>query len=356
MAYTKPTLSDLTKKCREYFNTHLPNVDAFLFPSFVFVLTKVIALMIYPLYIMLDYYLKQTFAHLADKENLLKHGAERGLSKGLATKAKGTVTITVTGATTINAGSFCQRSDGLRYVFDATTNLSTGTTSVNITAEFDGATYNLATGATLTLSSSNPLVSNIVAINSGIIGGSNTESIESFRERILNDIRSLKISGTKESVTNLIKNTKNGVTRVFFDYPTSIEYEVYFMMDETYSNGIPNAGDIAEVQTIIDDLEIGLHPIAKAPTLQTINISVNCFVPITDAQRESARLEIEDYLTIESDLSTTDNPFSVIKEGLDQAVARGLGTASFTMTSPTSNVAIASGKLPALGTLTITVV
>jgi uncharacterized phage protein gp47/JayE len=355
MAYIKPTLSELTQKCRQYFNTHLPNVDSFLFPSFVFVLCKVFALIVYPLYLFLDYYLKQTFVHLADEDNLLKHGVERGLSKNLPTKSKGFVTVVSTAGQAINAGDFLSRSDGLRYVFDTSTT-TTGNDTLPITAEFSGSSYNGVGGLSMSLALSNPLITSITVTSNALTGGSDIESTENFRKRVLENIRSLRISGTRETVTNLIKNGKNGVTRVFFDYPTSIDYQVYFMMDGTYPNGIPLSGDVAEVQTIIDDVEVGLHPIAVAPTLQAINISVNVSVAFTEAQKDAVILELEDYLTLESTLSTASKPFSVSKEGLDQAVARGLGTTSFTMTSPTVNVLIATGKLPSLGTLTLTAV
>jgi uncharacterized phage protein gp47/JayE len=352
MAYVKPTLTELTNKCRQYFNTHLPNVDAFLFPSFVFVICKVFALIVYPLYIFLDYYLKQTFVHLADDENLLKHGTERGLSKLLPTKSKGFVTIISTAGQTINAGAFMTRSDGLRYVFDNSI-VTTGSNVVAITAEFAGASYNAVAGLTLNLVLSNPLITSITVTSNALTGGTDTESTEAFRKRVLENVRSLRVSGTRETVTNQIKNGKNGVTRVFFDYPTSIDYQVYFMMDGTYANGIPLSGDVAEVQTIIDDIEVGLRPIAVAPTLQTINVTVNITEAFTQAQKDAVELEIEDYLTLESTLSTSTNPFSVSKEGLDQAVARGLGMTAFTMTSPTANVLIATGKLPVLGNLTL---
>lgn len=355
MAYIKPTLSELTKKCREYFNTHLPNVDSFLFPSFVFVMCKVFALIVYPLYIFLDYYLKQTFVHLADDDNLLKHGVERGLSRALPTKAKGFVTVISTAGQAINAGSFISRSDGLRYVFD-TSIVTTGNNILPITAEFTGSAYNGVSGLSMTLALSNPLITSITVTSNALTGGSDTESTENFRKRVLENIRSLRISGTRETVTNQIKNGKNGVTRVFFDYPTSIDYQVYFMMDDTYPDGLPLAGDVSEVQTIIDDIEVGLHPIAIAPTLQDINIIVEISVAFTEAQKNAVILELEDYLTLESTLSTSTKPFYVSKEGLDQCLARGLGTTSFTMTSPTTNVLIAVGKLPKLGNLTLTAV
>lgn len=352
MAYIKPTLSELTIKCRQYFNTHLPNVDSFLFPSFVFVMCKVFALIVYPLYIFLDYYLKQTFVHLADDDNLLKHGVERGLSKALPTKSKGFVTVISTAGQSISAGAFISRSDGLRYVFDTSTT-TTGNNVLPVTAEFTGSAYNAVSGLTLNLAISNPLITSITVASNGFTGGSDTESTELFRKRVLENIRSLRVSGTRETVTNLIKNGKNGVTRVFFDYPTSISYQVYFMMDDTYPDGLPLSGDVAEVQAIIDDIEVGLNPIAVAPTLQTLDVNVNISVAFTEAQKNAVILELEDYLTLESTLSTASKPFSVSKEGLDQAVARGLGTTSFTMTSPTANVAIATGKLPKLGTLTL---
>lgn len=355
MAYIKPTLSELTKKCREYFNTHLPNVDSFLFPSFVFVLCKVFALIVYPLYIFLDYYLKQTFVHLADDDNLLKHGVERGLSKLLPTKSKGFVTVISTAGQVINAGDFISRSDGLRYEFD-TSSTTTGNNILPITAEFAGSKYNGVGGLSMSLALSNPLITSIIVTNNALTGGSDTESTENFRKRVLENIRSLRINGTRESVTNLIKNSKNGVTRVFFDYPNSINYQVYFTMDDTYPDGLPLAGDIADVQAIIDDVEIGLHPIAIAPTLQSIDINVNISVAFTEAQKTAVILELEDYLTLESTLSTSTKPFFVSKEGLDQCLARGLGTTSFTMTSPTANVLIAVGKLPTLGNLTLTAV
>jgi uncharacterized phage protein gp47/JayE len=292
---------------------------------------------------------------LADNDNLLKHGVERGLSKNLPTKSKGFVTVISTAGQSINAGAFISRSDGLRYVFD-TSITTTGSDILPITAEFTGSKYNAVSGLTLTLAISNPLVTLITVSGTGLTGGGDTESTELFRKRVLENIRSLRISGTRETVTNLIKNGKNGVTRVFFDYPTSIAYQVYFMMDGTYPDGLPLSGDVADVQTLIDDIEVGLNPIAVAPTLQTINVSVNVSVAFTDAQRNAVILELEDYLTLESTLSTASKPFYVSKEGLDQAIGRGLGTTSFTMTSPASNVAIATGKLPKLGTLTLTAI
>jgi uncharacterized phage protein gp47/JayE len=243
----------------------------------------------------------------------------------------------------------------LRYEFDTSTT-TTGTDILPITAEFTGSSYNSVAGLTLNLAVSNPLITSITVTSNALTGGSDTESTERFRKRVLENIRSLRISGTRETVTNQIKNGKNGVTRVFFDYPTSIAYQVYFLMDGTYPDGLPLAGDVAEVQAIIDDIEVGLNPIAIAPTLQAIDINVNVSVAFTEAQKNATILELEDYLTLESTLSTSTKPFSVSKEGLDQAIARGLGTASFTMASPTANVLIATGKLPKLGNLTLVAV
>jgi len=356
MAYSPPPISHISKKIREYFNTHLVGADAFLAPNILNVIATVFALGIHPLYALLQYFMRQHFIHLCDDDFLLIHGAERGISRKSGSKSSGNVQIISIAGEFLSSGTILNRADGLKYVLNK--NLTTtGDDIVSVTAENIGTDYNVASGSALSLNISNPSIINITVTDTGIGGGSLQEAIEEYRARLLDNIRGLRIAGTAETLRTIIRNEKNGVTRIFFDRPNQANFDVYFMMDNTYFDGIPLGADITEVQNILNqNVTIGLNPVVQTPIIQQIDVSVNVQTDLTPNVQTQVRQEITDYIIESGQVSTSLSGFSLNKEGIDQAIARGMSSTNFVVTSPTSNIAIDTGKIPRLGTVIFTVV
>ena len=255
MAFTRPTLTELINRVCTNINTHVERANAFIKQSVFNVLAKIIAALHLDLYVYLDEMAKNFFITTADINGLMARGSDIGVFRKKASFATGNIIITGTVGTTIPLGTLYSNISEQQYktTSDAVVG-SNGTVTVPIQATSTGLKGNADSGTEFTLV--NPIVgllSVATADSNGITGGTETEETESYRARLLLALRTETGAGDTTFYENAALS-RPGVTRAkaYRTYAGAGTVGVTFMMDNTYSDGIPHPGDISDMNLIMD--------------------------------------------------------------------------------------------------------
>lgn len=184
MSWTSPTLSELISRVESDLNTKFFGTAATLRRSVLKVLARVWAGVVYPLHLFLFWIYAQAFAHLADGDQLDRHGQEIGVFRKPATFANGLVIFPGATGVVIPQGTLIQTvSDRVEYQTTQDVTL-TGPTLVSVTAIVAGSAGNQESGVPLELVS--PIVGVDTVRTSGAISeGAEIEGDEEYRARIL---------------------------------------------------------------------------------------------------------------------------------------------------------------------------
>ncbi len=130
-----------------------------------------------------------TFTSTARPEALVLKGADLGLTISPATQSTGTLAVTITGPnnTVVAAGdlTFLYGSTNLFYTNTSGGTITGGSLTLSVQCEVAGSLGNIAAPDTLTVVSPPTGVSTTGTIVTNIAGGSDVESTDSFRSRIL---------------------------------------------------------------------------------------------------------------------------------------------------------------------------
>ena len=185
MAWTRPTLSELISRVESDLSTKFFGTAATLRRSVLKVLARVWAGVVYLLHLYLSWIYDQAFAHLADGDQLDRHGQEIGVFRKPAIFANGLVVFSGTTGTVIPQGTLIQTVvDRVEYQTTQDVTLASGTATVSVTAIVAGSAGNQESGVSLELVS--PIVGVDTVTASGAISeGAEIEGDEEYRARIL---------------------------------------------------------------------------------------------------------------------------------------------------------------------------
>lgn len=185
MAWTKPTLSELISRVESDLSTKFFGTAATLRRSVLKVLARVWAGVTYLLHLYLSWIYDQAFAHLADGDQLDRHGQEIGVFRKPSTFANGLVVFSGTDGTLIPQGTLLQTvADRVEYQTTADVTITSGAATVSVTAIAAGSAGNQESGVPLELVS--PIVGVDTVTASGAISeGAEIEGDEEYRARIL---------------------------------------------------------------------------------------------------------------------------------------------------------------------------
>lgn len=186
MAWNRPTLAELIARVESDFSTKFFGTAAALRRGVLRVLARVWAGVVYLLHLYQAWKYDQGFAHLADDDQLDRHGQEVGVYRKAPTYASGVVLFTGTEGSPIEQGTLVQTSAQVEYqtTADAVVEFG-GTVSVTITALVAGVAGNLDAGSTVSLVTPLPGIDPDATTAAGISGGSDLEGPEDYRARIL---------------------------------------------------------------------------------------------------------------------------------------------------------------------------
>ncbi|ADJ23048.1 Baseplate J family protein [Hyphomicrobium denitrificans ATCC 51888] len=358
MAFQIPDLPALAQRAANAFRGNLKGSDARLWPNNVAVSAKVMAGAVYENFSFLQWISKQILVSTADGEFVERHAREYGMARLPATFATGAVVIAGDPGIAVPAGIVLLRADNMAYdVISAGVTDGDGNATVQVRAQSPGRAGNAASGVALTMTAAlDRLNSAAVVASAGIGSGADLESIESLRSRVLFRKRLPPHGGAAHDYVAWAREI-NGVTRVFVDPVTQsndrTSVGVWFLMDDTYSDGIPQGSDVQNVADYIETVRpAGALVDVQAPIKQAVNITITGLSPDTTIVRDAVRAELADLFRRRVAVSTLTNPFTLYRSKVVEAISIAVGEDHHTLTAPAGDTAATVGKLLTLGSVT----
>lgn len=273
-------------------------------------------------------------------------------------RATGTIRITGTATTNVNAGTEFQLADGTVFTTDALvtiTDFGGGNIYADaaVTASKSGIVGNADIGTTLTLVSPAAGVDSEATVQddgsgAGLSGGFDLESRDEMWARLKVVVQNPPGAGNSGDYKRWALEV-TGVTRAWVQQnPTGPgTVRVLFVMDAK-ANIIPTAGEVATVQAYIDARRpvAVVEFVAAAPTAKSLAFTI-ADVPV--AARTDVETALKDLLIREAEPGTT-----LEHEQIIGAIA-GVGAAKgFTLTLPAADVTHDTLEIPVFDTITWT--
>lgn len=351
MAFTRPTLTGLINRVCTQINTYVENANAFIKQSVFNVWAKIIAALHLDLYVYLDQLAKNFFITTADINGLIARGSDIGVYRKKASFATGNIIVTGTPATNIPMGTIYTNIAEQQYktISDAVVGAD-GTVTVPIQATAAGTDGNAAPESEFTLV--NPIVGILTmatADESGITGGANIEGVEEYRARLLLALRNEVGAGDTLFYENAALS-RPGVTRAraFRTFAGPGTVGVTFMMDDTYADGIPRAGDVADMQEYLSSImPADLNElIVFAPQTTIINIVINDLTPDNTSLRDAINTSL---IALFRDYNFGE---TVYRAQIETAIGSTPGEISHVLAAPLVDTTISPYGIAVLGTIT----
>jgi len=351
MPFARPSLAELRARTMAAIQAAIPGADAGLRRSVLTVLSNVQAGMTHLELGYLDWMVAQLLPDTASGDYLERWAAIKGLARDAASPAAGNVVFTGTSAgLDIPAGTaLTRRSDDAAFATASDARIGGGgTVTVAVVATLGGAAGNTPPGASLTLASAIAGITAQATVDSaGLTGGIDQESDDSYRARLLNLLQRPPQGGCPNDFVQWTLKCA-GVTRAWV-YPLNRglgTIDVAFVMDGR-SNIVPTPTDVAAVQAYLDTMRPGFGEcIVFAPTAAPLNLTIHGLLPNTAAVKAAIAGAVADMLAAVA-VPGGMLPFYLI----DQAVASVAGVAYYSLISPATDVAVATGHIAVPGTI-----
>lgn len=348
MPFSRPSLPALINQVRADMLQRL-GLDEPLRRADAEVFSRVLAAGVHGLYGHLEFLSRQVMPDTAESEYLDRHAAT-WLPEGRkpASAATGSVTFTVLPGAVIPAGTQLQSLDGVAYATtaDATGTAPTYTAPVQAVAPAEAS--NRPTGQALSLVS--PVAGVQPTATAGALsGGSDVESDDALRDRLLARIRRPPQGGTNDDYIGWTLEVA-GVTRAWCTQlaPGSAEVIVRFVRDADVSGLIPDSGEIATVQAYLDARRpVTAQVTVLAPVAAPINFTVDDLLPDTPSVRAAIEAELAALITREAVPGGT-----IYISHIRAAISAAAGENDYTLITPTANVVASSGHIHTMGAVT----
>jgi len=285
----------------------------------------------------------------------LASGVSVTISGAVETEYNGTFDIIVTGL-----DEFTYQITGTPTTPATGTILSDFTTaSVEVKSVETGEELNVnqANGVALTFTTTVAGVDNTAFVQFGEIGGgSPAESVEDFRERIL---QAYQDPFSLFNVASIVKQARTvpGVTRVFVEEatPDAGQVTIFFTRDND-ADIIPSASEVTTVKNSILEIKPAGVPdsdvIVSAPTPVVINFTFTSITPSTPTMQTAITNSLDQFFREKTfvgvDVMAVDYESEIINT-IDTET--GQKVTDFSLSSPVGNISIASGQIGVLGTV-----
>lgn len=351
MPFLRPTLNELIDRVATDIASRLPGASTSLLRrSLAGALARAEAGAVHSLYGYLDFIAKQAIPDTAEDEYLLRWVAI-WLPEGRkpATFANGINAVQVSGSlgTFYPIGTVFVRADGQQYVSTTELTLIAATGLISVRALLASALPNTGAGVPLTLFQ--PVAgssSGAVVVAPGITGGTNEESLQALKARLIRRIQQPPQGGSAADYETWALEVP-GVTRAWVK-PLQLgagTVVVYIAADDAVTAPIPDAGIVAAAQAYINKKKpVTADVYVFAPVPLTVNVAAK-LKPNSSATQAAARAELQDLFFRTSEPGGT-IPISKIRE----AVSVANGVLDSAVTAPSADVVAPTGQIPVLGT------
>jgi len=238
--------------------------------------------------------------------------------------------------------------NGILYTTTALGTIAAGVAVVAVSASVAGLSGNRNTGETFTLQA--PISGiNATAAASAMTGGADTEIDDSLRSRLLTRIKEPPQGGDKDDYLAWTMAVP-GVTRAWV-YPLELgvgAVTVRFMMDGTYVDGIPLAGDVTTVANHIQPLRpVTASVTVLAPTAVVLNFTITGLTPSNATVKAAITQELTDLIANEATPGGT-----LLISHIRESISVAAGETDHVLTLPAANVVMTTGNISTMAVIT----
>ena len=247
------------------------------------------------LYLQARWLLDQSFPQTATGEHLERHAYLRGLSRGVATCATGTlrfgVSLAVSGDLTVKSGTVCMTDSGIRFATTDDVALKAGELYADAPAvALEPGKAGNAAANTVTIMAAMPVGVKACTNPEAFSGGDDAESDEELRKRLLDSYRRLP-NGANAAYYEQTALSRTGVAAAAaVGRPRGVgSVDLYIATDR----GLPDETLLAEVNEYLQEKrEISVDLRVLAPEVRAVNISASVR-PAAGFTFEEARSEAD---------------------------------------------------------------
>lgn len=346
MTFRLPTLPELIERVGGDLTS---NADAALRRSDQRALVRVHSGASHEMHGYLGWTARQILPDECDEAMLLRHARLRlAVPRKDAAAAAGFVSASGAEGKTIDAGALLQADDQRRYVVVETVAIRAGTAKVQIRALDAGMAGNVAAGVRLRFVSPVVGVSDtVVVLDAGISGGTDQESIDRLRQRVIRSYRLVPDGGNGDDYVTWALEVP-GVTRAWCRprYMGLGTVGVFFMRDDDL-NPVPDEQACALVRAHIESrrpVTAELYVLAPKPRPIDFDIRLS---PDDEATRQAVVESLSDLLEREGELGVT-----VLESHLRYAISGARGERDHKLLQPADDVALQPNEIPVMGEVT----
>lgn len=306
------------------------------------------------LYLQAQWLLDQSFPQTAKGIYLDQHAQLRGITRGVATCATGTlrfgISTAVSSDLTIGAGTVCVTAAGVRFATTDVVILRAGSLYADAPAvALEPGKQGNAAANTITIMAAMPVGVKACTNPAPFSGGDDAESDEALRERLMDTYRRLP-NGANAAYYEQTALSRTGVAAaVAVRCPRGVgSVDLYVATDA----GIPDQDLLAELNDYLQEKrEISVDLRVLAPTASPVNINV-AVQPAAGASFANARRDAEAALRAAF-------TGALLGRGVTLAYLGNLlysldSVQNYRFTVPAADLAASPTVLPRLGTVTIT--
>lgn len=354
MPFTRPTIQLLRDRVKADLMSRLPGTDALLRFNNLGIIGDVEAGIAHLLYGRLEWSFEQLFPDSAEGPFLERWASIWGVNRFPAEAATGRCAFSATPGTSIPAGGIVARRDGEQFTIDQDGfyDAATATITVPVIAVVAGTAGNTAADVQMTMDTAIGGVQPLgVAAAPGIVGGAPEESDELLLQRLLLRIKQPPQGGSASDYVQWALEVP-GVTRAWC-FPLERgpgTVVVRFMMDvvRASTQGIPNAGDVALVQTHLDYLKpVTAVLTVLAPVQLPVDIVLSGLVVDNDTTRANIQAAMLQFY-----VDTASPGGELFPNEIVAAINTAPGVQRFRLLSPLVSVQPLTGEIPVHGTIT----
>lgn len=340
MAFNRPDITTLIERTDADLESRLSKQQ--LRRSNAKVYARTISGVAHGLYGYIQYLSRQLFVDTAETEYLDRHASVCKISRKQASKATGQVTFAFADEPVeIPIGTVIQSETNIQY---QTTSAVTEEGIASVEALTAGSDGNLDDGEMMSTVSALVGVMSEVTCN-GISGGSNAETDEALRSRVLAFKQNRPQGGSASDYISWALEVP-GVTRAWC-YPLENglgTVVVRFVCDEL-ADIIPTVEMVETVQKYINTVRpVTAAVTVAAPYTMPVDITISGLFPDDETVRASIESELKDLFTREGEPGTR-----LYVSHIRAAISLAAGETDHTLVSPLTDVVPQVGYLPVLG-------
>lgn len=340
--FTRPSLTTIQQNVLNNINANLPNYDARLRFSPLYIFGNALSGNLHNVYAEIDWSYQQSFITTCLGSKLDEYGVIFGLPRLQSSVSTGIATFTNTGSSySLPAGTTLTAGNGNTYTTNTTTTIAVGSTTVAFTSTGKGSIQNLLSGTVLSYTGK----PNTVSITGTSTGGRDLETDEEYRARLLIKISAPTLSGSLNDIkTQMLASTTPTCSRAWVDNSYPGVLFCYFLAG---GGSIPTSTDITNMQNYLNNLKpVCTAVYVSAPLTNTINFTINISPDTTDL-----RSKVNNAIT-NAFLTHADIGKALYLSQIHDFITQVDGLDHYTISSPSVDIPAVGQTLPVFGSIT----